>query len=143
MSIPTEKLKAIVAACEKATPGPLEKSRYGAVHGGPLCEYTNGSARPQVALFTIHDVISPEEREANGDLFVLAADPEYGMKALAERVMDLEAAIAEAPHAYTCDMRFAPCTPACEECTVACLHHPNAVDKKCDCWKSRIGEVKA
>jgi hypothetical protein len=57
------------------TKGPWRLGQFGAIHGGPLVEYFNGSAQPQIALAILHEQITPEEWDANARLIVAA--PEF------------------------------------------------------------------
>ena len=75
--IPVEKerkaCERMLAICDWATFAPWRDAGYGAIRGGPLQEYTNGSADDQVALVTLPNRDEPTKvRDANA-AFIVAA----------------------------------------------------------------------
>lgn len=47
------------------TAEPWDLMRHGAIYGGPVKEYANGSARSQIAMTTGADFTNPGEQQAN------------------------------------------------------------------------------
>lgn len=89
MSNPTElpDLDKLEALARAATPGEWKAMPHGRVVGGPLRHYVNGSAKAQIASFsvTFHEQApedEPERQQANAD-FAAAANPEQVLALIA------------------------------------------------------------
>lgn len=79
---------------EAATPGLWEVNRHGAVLGGPVQRYTNGSGRNQIALATGAEWMREGEQMSNSE-FIAAANPAT-LLALIDHIEALERQLAEA-----------------------------------------------
>lgn len=58
----------------KHTEGPWIVKRYGVIVGGTEVEYTNGFAKPQIAMVTQHETINTVMRDANARLITAAPE---------------------------------------------------------------------
>jgi hypothetical protein len=91
------------ALAEKATPGPWNAKRFGAIVAGPFREYANGTAQSQIVAcsITFHSQAPEDEPERQQDNanFIAAANPAAILSILdrnvqlAKRVAVLEAAL--------------------------------------------------
>lgn len=87
--ISPEQIAAILAVCEKATPGPLSK-HYGK-HGGGICKrWRNGSDIACIRFIAGIQNHGEEQQSSDAEFFIAAADPETGLKALALEVARLQ-----------------------------------------------------
>ena len=83
----------------KHTQGPLVLAQHGAIRGGPMQRYVNGSAQDQVAMTTGANWMAPGEHVENARRLVAcwnacdSIDTEhlekYGLPGFAEKISDL------------------------------------------------------
>lgn len=118
--------KAARERVEKATPGPWVDGKYGAIRGGEPQEYTHGFARPQVALATAHEAITPEERDANT---ALIANCRIDLPAALDMLDEVERLIKEQT-----------CRPNCRSQSPMPFgdRARSIQDRSCNCWKSHL-----
>lgn len=68
---------------ERATPGPWSCNRHGAVVGGPILDFTNGSAQQQIAMAVGQAWMQDEELRNNAE-WIAAANPAAVLELIAE-----------------------------------------------------------